>query len=128
MVSTLTGNLIAVSSESFNDPDPDNPSGAELLLESPAAGAISDLVAHPLRPELLLLNTDQGQVIRWDMVDRCCVLCKQLSKELKAVKLVLARDGGLVVLGCDGGQVVVLKGDSLDELIVLKNTRHRITR
>lgn len=128
MVSTVTGKLVSISSDSFNDTDPANPLGSELLLESPAAGSLSDVAAHPLRPELLLLNAEQGQLLRWDLINKCCVLSRQLSRETKAVKMVLARDGGFVVLGCEGGQVVVLKGDSLEDVVVLKSTRQPITR
>lgn len=128
MVSTLAGNLLSITSDSFNDSDPANPSGSELLLEAPAAGSVSDVAAHPLRPELLLLNAEQGQLLRWDLVNKCCVLSKQLGHGIRAVKMVLARDGGFVVLGCAGGQVVVLKGDSLEDIVVLKSTKQRITR
>lgn len=127
MVSTLTGKLLSVSSESFNSTDPDNPSGAELLLEAPAC-SITDIAAHPLRPELLLLDADSGQLLRWDLASRQCLAQRQLGQDVKAARLALARDGGFVVLGCAGGQLLVLKGDTLEEVVVLKNTRQPITR
>ncbi|WIA32991.1 hypothetical protein OEZ86_006150 [Tetradesmus obliquus] len=127
MVSTLTGKLLSVSSESFNTTDPDNPSGAELLLEAPAC-SITDIAAHPLRPELLLLDADSGQLLRWDLASRQCLAQRQLGQDVKAARLALARDGGFVVLVCAGGQLLVLKGDTLEEVVVLKNTRQPITR
>eukprot|EP00878_Enallax_costatus_P028053 GHUV01030257.1.p1 GENE.GHUV01030257.1~~GHUV01030257.1.p1 ORF type:complete len:640 (+),score=169.39 GHUV01030257.1:876-2795(+) len=128
MVSTLSGKLLAVTSNAFNNPDLDNPSGAELLMESPAAGSIADVAAHPLRAELLLLNSEEGQLLRWNLVDRSCVVMRQLSRDYKLVRMVLARDGSFVVLGCEAGHVVVLKGDSLEDVVVLRNSRHPIVR
>lgn len=126
MVSTLTGKLLSVSSESFSTVDQDCPSGAELLLESPAC-SITDIAAHPLRPELLMLSSEAGQLLRWDLASRSCLALRQLSSDYKADRLVLARDGAFLVVGCAGGQLVVMKGDSLEDLVILKNTRQPIT-
>lgn len=128
MVSTLSGKLLAVAANTFNDLDSENPSGAVLLTESPAAGSIADVAAHPLRAELLLLNAEEGQLLRWNLVDRSAVVTRQLGRDYKPLRMVVARDGSFVVLGCDGGHIVVLKGDSLDDLVVLRNTRQPIVR
>ncbi|KAF6250825.1 quinon protein alcohol dehydrogenase-like superfamily [Scenedesmus sp. NREL 46B-D3] len=127
MVSTLTGKLLSVSSESFNSSDPDNPTGAEVLLAAPAS-SITDVAAHPLRPELLLLDADSGQLLRWDMASRQCVAQRQLGQDVKAARLAVARDGEFVVVGCAGGQLLVLKGDTLEQVVALKNTRQPIAR
>lgn len=55
-VSTSTGKVLAVQADSFNTPLPDNPSGCELLIEAPDS-CLTHILAHPLRPELLLLST-----------------------------------------------------------------------
>eukprot|EP00879_Flechtneria_rotunda_P030852 GHRR01033547.1.p1 GENE.GHRR01033547.1~~GHRR01033547.1.p1 ORF type:complete len:243 (+),score=80.19 GHRR01033547.1:71-730(+) len=127
IVSTTSGKLLAVSSESFNDPDPDFLSGAELLLESPTA-CISDISAHPLRPDLVMLDARQSRLLRWDLVKHVCQASRQLPPKYKASKVMLSRDGSFLVLGGGAGHVVVLKGDSLEDVVVLKNTKHPIVR
>jgi hypothetical protein len=165
MVSTSAGKLLSVQAESFNTPDPDNPSGCELLIEAPDS-CLTHILAHPLRPELLLLATPgsctnsssragnasgsskaatgtsskqqvepQGQkpvhtqrLQRWDLVSRCCLVSRQLPPEQVAVQVALARDGSFAVLGCAVGQVVVLKGDTLQEIVSLRHTKHDIAR
>jgi len=179
MVSTSTGQLLAVNADSFNTPDPDNPSGAQRLIEAPDS-CLTHALSHPLRPELLLLadpasqagisrhgclsstgsssdssntkgNADQGKqqtrgvaaqtqqaqgqqavqpqrLLRWDLVSRSCLVSRQLRPEQHVVQLTLARDGSFVALGCTAGHVVVLKGDSLQETVALRHTKHDINR
>jgi hypothetical protein len=55
-VSTSSGKVLAVQADSFNTRLPDNPSGCELLIEAPDS-CLTHILAHPLRPELLLLST-----------------------------------------------------------------------
>lgn len=69
MVSTSNGSILSVSADTFNTPDPDNPSGAELLATSPPT-TVTDIAAHPLKPELLLLDAKGGEVLRWNLPDR----------------------------------------------------------
>lgn len=163
MVSTSSGKILAVQVESFNTPDPENPSGSELLVDTPDS-CLSHILAHPLRPELMLLATPnsctssavaagssgtaaaagssskqqasaQGQKLvptqrlqRWDLAARCCLVSRQLPPEQVAVQVALARDGAFVVLGCAAGQVAILKGDTLQETVALRHTKHDITR
>lgn len=165
MVSTSTGKLLAVNADSFNTPDPDNPSGSQRLIEAPDS-CLTHALSHPLRPELLLLadpgisrhgclsstgsssdssntkgNADQGKqqaqgqqavqpqrLLRWDLVSRSCLVTRQLRPEQHVVQLTLARDGSFVALGCTAGHVVVLKGDSLQETVALRGTKHDISR
>ena len=184
MVSTSSGKVLAVEAESFNTPDPDNPSGAQLLVDAPDS-CLTHILAHPLRPELLLLATPgcdtgtassadsnrgrgaaaasgsgadatgkastgasagsapsgskQGQqqgpkivqtqrLLRWDLVFRSCIVSRQLPSEQVAVQVALARDGAFAVLGCAAGSVVVLNGETLQEIVSLRHTKHEIHR
>jgi hypothetical protein len=160
MVSTSRGKILSVAADSFNTPDPNNPAGCELLVEAPDS-CLSHVLAHPLRPELLLLATppsstacassscssgspssskaqagkQQGQklvptqrLLRWDLVSKSCLTSRQLPPEQSVLQVAMARDGAFVVLGCAAGQVVILKGDSLQETVALRHTKHDITR
>eukprot|EP00775_Hariotina_reticulata_P011389 gene11389-11537_t len=125
MVSTSNGSVLSVSADTFNTPDPDKPSGAELLVKSPPT-TVTDIGAHPLKPELLLLDAKGGEILRWNLPDRCCVQSKRLPNGCEAANMLLARDASIIAIGCSGGQVVLLKGDTLEEIIVLRNTKHKI--
>lgn len=174
MVSTSSGKVLAVQADSFNAPDPDNPSGSHLLVDAPDS-CLSHMMAHPLRPELLLLATpgydavasstskgagsgatsadtssssgagagsssaqqqqQQGRkpvptqrLLRWDLVSRSCIASRQLPPEQAAVQVALARDGAFVVLGCAAGSVVLLNGETLQEIVALRHTKHEICR
>lgn len=172
VVSTATGSIVAVEAECFNTPDPENPSGSQLLLAAPDS-CLSHILAHPLRPELLLLASpgvdstsscasststsgttttiskggsastsnplqqhQQGQqkavptqrLLRWDLVSKSCVVSRQLPPEQRVVQVALARDGSFAVLGCAAGHVAIIKGDSLQETVGLRHTKHEITR
>jgi hypothetical protein len=134
-------------------------------MEAPDS-CLTHILAHPLRPELLLLATPgscpdssstgiasgsskaatgassrqqvqqtQGQMPmqtqrlqRWDLVSQCCLVSRQLPPEQVAVQVVLARDGSFAVLGCAMGQLVVLKGDTLQENVSLRHTKHDIAK
>ena len=174
MVSTSLGKVLAVQADSFIAPDPDNPSGAHVLVDAPDS-CLTHILAHPLRPELLLLATpgcdaaasssssssskgagpgptsantsssgpgpgstqqqQQGRsvvqvqrLLRWDLVSRACITSRQLPPEQAAVQVALARDGAFAVLGCAAGSVVVLNGETLQEIVSLRHTKHEICR
>lgn len=128
VVSTSAGKLLAVHPDAFNNPpEPCCPGGCELLLEAPGAG-VADLAAHPLLPHLLLLDSAHRRLLRWDLPSHACIEAKALSSEQAPQRLALSWDGGLVALGCGGGHVVLLRGDSLEEVAVLRHTRAPITR
>jgi hypothetical protein len=158
MVSTSRGKILSVDADSFNTPDPNNPAGCELLVEAPDS-CLSHVLAHPLRPELLLLanppsstacsSTSSGssssskaeagkqqrqkllptqRLLRWDLVTKSCLMARQLPPEQSVLQVAMARDGAFVVLGCAAGQVVILKGDTLQETVALRHTKHDITR
>ncbi|KAF8067275.1 CFAP251 [Scenedesmus sp. PABB004] len=157
MVSTQAGKVLAVPAASFSATDADaaDAGRGELLVEAPAA-ALTDLAAHPLRPELLLLDGDAGRLIRWDLAARraprgavrpcaacaapadlptadCCrrratVAERALPRELRAMRLALSRDGGLAAVGCECGRVLLLQGDSLEDAAALRHTRQPIAR
>lgn len=154
VVCTSSGKVLAVHADSFNAPDPSNPGGTTLLVEAPSSN-ITDMAAHPLRSELLLLASaaatsassqgpstaavpgsqkqqqqafEQQQLLRWDLVQRCCIASRQLPTEQHVVRMVMSRDGSFVVLGCAAGHVAVLQGDSLQDVVLLRHTKHEICR
>jgi hypothetical protein len=51
-----------------------------------------------------------------------------LSPELGASVLVLSRDGGMIVLGGSSGGITLLRGEDMQELTSLRNTRSGIIR
>lgn len=150
--------MLAVSADSFNTPDPCNPSGAQLLVQAPHS-ALTDVLSHPLRPELLLLATpsaergeegaapaasssssqaaassvqkqaaQQQQLMRWDLMGQACLASRTLPPEQHILSMALARDASFVAAGCMGGHVVLLRGDSLQEVVALQHTRHDIVQ
>jgi hypothetical protein len=59
---------------------------------------------------------------------RSCIVLRQLPSEQVAVQVALARDGAFAVLGCAAGSVVVLNGETLQEIVSLRHTKHDIHR
>jgi hypothetical protein len=56
------------------------------------------------------------------------MVSKQLPAEQVAAQVAMARDGSFVVLSCRTGHVVLLKGDTLQEVVSLRHTKHEIVR
>jgi hypothetical protein len=125
VITTRKGKLLSVVAASFDDP---SISPAFATRVETAATSLIAIATHPSRPELLLLDGD-GNVQRWDLLARQRVASKQLPADVKGgQRLAVARDAGFLVVGCNGGQVLVLGTESLEEVITLRNTGHAITR
>lgn len=127
MVTTSTGKVVAIESAAFDD-NADREKRKGVVLVSAPATDIVDIATHPLAPEVCMLGAS-GLVQRWDVLNKRCLVERQLGLELKGGKvLAFARDASFLVAGCGSGHVVVLKSDTLEDATALRNTGQAITR
>ena len=125
MVTTNRGKLLSVAAASFDDPS-FTPAFATRV--ETAATSLVTIATHPSRPELLLLD-GHSSVQRWDLVTKQRAASKQLPVDVKGGRtLAVARDARFLVVGCNGGQVLVLGMEGLEEVMSLRNTGHAITK
>ncbi len=154
VVATSRGTLVSVTSSAFNEPDGSprvlagplaasiassglsgsaggagggSPLAGELLIETVCRDAV-DVAAHPMRPELFVLGA-AGTLQRWDLAASRCVASRQLPAECRGARtLAVARDASFVAVGFEGGHVVLVEADSLDEVANMRNSAHAIER
>jgi len=95
--------------------------GNRVLVRAPP-GRLAAAAAHPTRPALALV-TRAGRIERWDWQRRAVTASAQLAPGLEPSSVAFTRPGGLLVVGCAGGHVVVLDGTSLVESALLRNSK-----
>jgi hypothetical protein len=104
------------------------PLAGELLVDTACQDAV-DIAAHPTRPEVYVLAAS-GALQRWDTAARRMLLARPLPAECRRRPraLAVARDGAFVAVGGEGGHVVVVDADGLEELAVMQNSGQPIER
>lgn len=72
---------------------------------------VVDVSCHPTRAEMVVLG--KGAVLqRWDMVTHTCLASRTFAKQA-GTKVVYARDGSYIVMGCENGYVFIVNADDL---------------
>lgn len=106
IISTEAAQVIQVEAATFDEPIPNNRKG-QVVLQG-CDQRISCVATHPTEA-VLLVALESGQIQAWDYEARAVRVIKSLGKKTKPLCIAFRPDGEQVAVGCDNGNIRLLR-------------------